>query len=41
VVLGHREQPPLARHGLELVDAAVGELDPRADHEILDSSHGA
>ena len=29
-------EPPLARHALELVDAAVLELEPRAGDEILD-----
>ena len=29
-------EPPLARHALELVDAAVLELEPRACDEILD-----
>src|SRR5262245_6292372 len=29
-------KPPLARHALQLVDAAVGELDPRTGDKILD-----
>src|SRR3954470_3462762 len=32
----NREQAPLAGHALELVRAAVGELEAGADHEVLD-----
>jgi Plasmid pRiA4b ORF-3-like protein len=37
-VISHGEQPPVARHALQLVTAAVGELDPRAHDKILDGA---
>src|SRR5687767_361049 len=36
--LGDGEKPPLARHALQLGRAAVGELDPGADDEVLDGA---
>jgi hypothetical protein len=36
--LGDREQPPFARHALQLMDAAILELDTGADHQVPDSA---
>ncbi len=39
--LCHREQPPLPRRALQLMHAALGELQAGADHQLLDRARDA